>query len=383
MNGLNLDDCAKRRNKQQGFLVVALIVLIVIVGFIGTVLTYMFSNSGRSSGHNTQSNQALSLAEAGLNKAALEFENNLIYPCPTTVTTSNPSCSLSLSDWSTPENLGRGQFRYRSFLYTGPAWSGSLPAPTTTTLAPITPVANSTTTQTIPVASVQNFAPMGQIMVGSSPVNYLNYAGVSTESKVCGNGNNACFVGVLYQGSSSIPTGQTVSQNQTVLTKALNSSSSLQTVNVANITNLAPYGKVIVADQSVYYTGVSTNSAVCGGIPPCLIGASYPSGSTLTVNSRVSQNQLIIQGQGGVPSLASPQGARTVAAALSTFLQCIGTNPGNGGGNNGNGCATNGNGGGTGGIGYNPGNGSNNTGNGVVSGLVVSFSLGEWGEVVN
>lgn len=383
MNGLDLNHRIKHHPKQQGFLVVALIVLIVIVGFVGAVLTYMFSNSGRSSGRNTQSNQALSLAEAGLNKAALQFNNTLIYPCPTTVTVSNPSCSLSLSNWSGSENLGRGQFQYRSFMYTGPAWgSYAPPAPVTTTLAPITPVANSTTTQTVPVSSVSNFAPIGQIMVGTNPVNYLNYSGVATSPTICGAGFNACFVGVLYQGNTTLSAGQTVSQNQTVLTQELKKSSSLQIVNVASVNNLAPFGVVIIGDQFVPYAGWSTVPATCGGSPPCLFGASYTEGPNLAVNSRVSQNQLVFQGRGEVPSLAAPQGDRTVMAAFLQSLRCIGTNPGQGSGNNGNGCGINGNGTGTGGIGFNPGNGSDNQGNQPAY-LTVTFILSKWSEVVN
>ena len=137
---------------------------------------------------------------------------------------------------------------------------------------------------------------------------------------------------------------------------------------------------VIGQDQRIPYAGVSNDSTVCGGSGPCLVGAFYPVGPTLSINSRVSQTQLVIQARGDVPTLANPQGARMVASPLLMSIQCVGTNPGNGGGNNGNGCATNGNGCGTGG--NNPGNGSNNNGNGVVS-FVTVFSVGGWTELVN
>lgn len=301
---------AKQLSRQDGFLAITLVIIIVIVGFVMAAIAYTFSQSGRSVGHTVQSAQAFGLAEGALDQGFLAFNTTpgySQYPCPTTVTSSNPSCAIP--SWTTAQSFGNGQFEYLILNYAGPAWSSSYSpsAPTTTTSKKISP---SSSSQVVPVASIANFAPNGgQIIVGSTPL-YLNYTGVSTSTSTCGSSYSACFTGVLYDGTSSISSGTTVKQNQTVLTVALNSSWSLQTVSIANTSNLAPCGGVTVGNQLLYYLGVSNDPSICG-TTPCLTDVWYPPpGSTLPVNTRVSQSQIFVEGQGAVPNFSSPQGQR-------------------------------------------------------------------------
>ncbi len=81
-------------------------------------------------------------------------------------------------------------------------------------------------------------------------------------------------------------------------------------------------GRVRIDREAVDYSGVSSNTAVCGGaaLTPCLIGAQRGRDGTVATthasSTRVGQFQCDLQSQGGVPDLAGSSNKRTLRTGV-------------------------------------------------------------------
>lgn len=138
------------QGKQQGFLSLVAILLIVAVGFVGLAITYMVVASFRSSSDTLNATQAFYLAESGLQQA--------IHKLVTPTLANRSACSgLSFNN-----NLGGGAY---SVSATGPSYSSSATS-LNGALA-----ANSTT---ISVASTSGYTSSGRIMIDRELINYAS-----------------------------------------------------------------------------------------------------------------------------------------------------------------------------------------------------------------
>src|SRR5260221_36374 len=101
--------------KQQGFLTIVTVILIVIMGFVAISIAYVVSRSAMSTSNFQSANRALFLAESGLEQAT----RALLLP---TIASRNKCSGLSISNSS----ISGGTFTVTA---TGPF---SSPAPATT-----------------------------------------------------------------------------------------------------------------------------------------------------------------------------------------------------------------------------------------------------------
>ncbi len=162
-------------NKQQGYLAVLAILLIVVIGFIGTTIVAQYANTASSVSHFQQSDQTFYIANAGLQKAARQ----LLTPY---LSGSNPriSCAAVTGNSKlTHSSFGNGTFTVTTV-------SGS-PIYANTTLRGS--IASSNTT--IPVASTSHFASAGLLMIDRE---VIAYGGIS--------GNN--FIGIQRGAAGSV-----------------------------------------------------------------------------------------------------------------------------------------------------------------------------------
>jgi Tfp pilus assembly protein PilX len=133
------EDAAHRDEK--GALLLAAVFLIVVVGFLGTIVVALVGTQSFTSVNEVRSTEALYVAEGGLERARYAFDNGT-------------ACgSLAFT-----QALGNGTF----------TTSGTAYAPPTTTLT-----ANITNSQTtIPVASVASYASHGRVQIDSETIDY-------------------------------------------------------------------------------------------------------------------------------------------------------------------------------------------------------------------
>jgi len=171
---------------QRGFLLVTAVVLIVIAALLISVMVFLSATNTESGASNTQSAQALFIAESGMERALHGF------------TKEGAACgSLTYT-----AGIGQGNF----------ATTGTLYAPSATTLS----AAISATDIVIPVASVAGYARHGRIIIGSESINYTG-----SSSSSCGAFSPPCLTGAARGVSGSIAAahvfGATVSQNQCLI----------------------------------------------------------------------------------------------------------------------------------------------------------------------
>ena len=136
------------KRKQQGYLLIVACMLIVVIGFIGLMLTRMFTNQAQTSSNQLQAKQALYLAMSGLDIAKRD------------VTINSVACNGTLHN---AENLLGGQFTV----------TGTLSNPASTTLnGSIT--ASSTS---LMLTSTVGFAPKGIVLIDSEYIYYNSLSG--------------------------------------------------------------------------------------------------------------------------------------------------------------------------------------------------------------
>lgn len=140
---------------QQGFLMLAAVFMIVVLGFLGLALTSIVVGGSFSSINHLQSTQALYLAESGLEHGA----HLLLTP-----TVSN---RITCSGLSINNTLGSGAYAVTS---AGPFYNNSP--------ATLSSILNSTTT-TIPVTSTSGYQVSGRIMIDQELINYTTTDGTN------------------------------------------------------------------------------------------------------------------------------------------------------------------------------------------------------------
>src|SRR5580700_4517809 len=153
----------KRARRQQGFLSVVAVLLIVVVAFIGLVVTSMVSGLATATNNYAKAENALYAAQAGFEETA----RLLLTP-----TLSGSNARITCSAISGNANLTN--ITFGSATFTATPVSGS-PYYANTTLSS----ALTTSSTTIPVASVSGFAPAGRLMIDREVINYGGISGSS------------------------------------------------------------------------------------------------------------------------------------------------------------------------------------------------------------
>jgi Tfp pilus assembly protein PilX len=174
---------------QQGFFAIVAIVLIVIIGFLGVAVAYMFVGGATSSLNLLQSTKAFYIAEGGLEKAT----RYLLTPMLTGSAARISCASLSGNSNLTNSALGDGTFTVTTV--------NSSPVYTTTTLNGA--LTNSATT--IVLTSSAGLAPNGRVLIDREAVNY---------SAISGNNLIGVIRGMNNTLASSHTTATPVSQYQ-------------------------------------------------------------------------------------------------------------------------------------------------------------------------
>lgn len=90
--------------------------------------------------------------------------------------------------------------------------------------------------------------------------------------------------------------------------------------NTAALADYAPSGRVLIDQEQIDYSAISSSSATCGGSAPCLIGVIRGVDGTLpaahAAGTPVAQYQCVIQSKGGVASFTNPRGQRTLSDGI-------------------------------------------------------------------
>ncbi len=144
---------------QRGYLLIVAAIMIVIVGFIGAAVSSMFFSSSMATASHYQSDQALYLAESGLEHAT----HKLLEP-----TIADRLTCVGYNTTALANTLGAGSYSVIS--------SGSPTFPTATTLSA---ALTANTTSSIPVVSTTGYANSGRVMIDYE---FINYASISAAS---------------------------------------------------------------------------------------------------------------------------------------------------------------------------------------------------------
>jgi type II secretory pathway pseudopilin PulG len=179
-----------KRNHQRGFLLIAAIVLIVVVGLVGAAINHMLSSASLADVNYMRAMQAYYVADSGLNQA----QYRMYAP---TVSARGDCSSGSITDFAT------GQFR----LYDGDLYDAVSTVTTTSGLG------ISASSSTVPIFSSTGFLSEGQAFIGRE---MIRYEGVSSSVLTCDPDSPPCLTGVTrgIDGSQALahPDGAMVSQ---------------------------------------------------------------------------------------------------------------------------------------------------------------------------
>lgn len=137
-------------HNQRGFLTIITVILIVIISFLAVSIAYLFSNSASSTSNFQSANQALYLAESGLEQAT----RALLLP------------TVASRDSCTAMNITNATVNGGTYTITATAPS-SAPSPPTTISGALTSSAT-----TIPVGSTTGYQSAGRIMIDRELINY-------------------------------------------------------------------------------------------------------------------------------------------------------------------------------------------------------------------
>jgi Tfp pilus assembly protein PilX len=149
-------------SKQRGYLVILLVIMIIIVGFIGAVVTNIFFSSTFATTAHYQSDLALYLAEAGLEHAT----HKLLEP-----TIANRLTCAGYNTTALTNTLGAGAYSVSAggspiYASSPTALSGAISAAATS----------------IPVVNTAGYATSGRIMIDSELINYNSITSTSFNS---------------------------------------------------------------------------------------------------------------------------------------------------------------------------------------------------------
>lgn len=217
---------------QRGFLLITAVVLIVIVGLLAAVITFLSATGVLSGAQHAISAKALFVAESGMERALYGFK-------------AGTACA-SLSSLTPPSTVGEGDFSLLGTLH-NPA-------------APVTIAVDIGTTDTvIPVSAdprTAGYATHGRLTISTEA---LSYSGVATTG--C-SGAPACFTGVTrgVAGTTAVDPviGNSVLQNQCVIRSTGSVDTAKRVVERAvsssggNVRAMAAYAK-LDGDRTPYY----------------------------------------------------------------------------------------------------------------------------------
>jgi type II secretory pathway pseudopilin PulG len=153
--------------KQNGFLLISAVILVVVVGFLAVTVAYISTSGSRAVADQVDSANAFYVAQAGLQRAAYQLSSG---------GTTCPAIN-SHADF-TDTAFGNGQFTVTATEY----------QPTSTTLS--SAITNSASI--LPVASLTGYSGKGRVVIGSEAI---NYTGTSTSAGTCGTA--PCLTGVI------------------------------------------------------------------------------------------------------------------------------------------------------------------------------------------
>ncbi len=149
-------------SKQHGYLMIQLAIMIVIVGFIGAAVVNMFYWSSLSTNAHYESDQALYLAEAGIEHAT----HKLLEP-----TLANRQSCATYNSTALTNSLGAGSYSVSVSPSGETFWPAIYFPIVTSTPATLSSAIGSTDT-TIAASTTSNYAPSGRIMIDTERINY-------------------------------------------------------------------------------------------------------------------------------------------------------------------------------------------------------------------
>jgi hypothetical protein len=183
----------KIRKSKRGFLLVAAIFLLVVGGFVGTIISHFVTQDFSGSKSDLDSTQAFYIASAGLQHATYSATTNNLndrVACP----------SISANDEFTGIDLGTGNYTVTA-------------ASITSANASLSATINSSTS-IIPVTSLTNYTNYGRLLIDGEVIDYTS---TSSDNNDCSS-NAPCFLGAIRGVSGSDATshssGVSVVQNR-------------------------------------------------------------------------------------------------------------------------------------------------------------------------
>jgi len=150
----------KKREKQQGFLLIVAVVLIAIFGVIGVIATYLVNSDLLSGTNHLDSEQAFYIAEAGLETATHRLR---------ITTVSNTTTCASMGGNSNVTNV----------TFTGAKGPFSVTGTVQSSSASTLNGAVSASATTIPVNDISTYATSGRLMIDKELIDYSNISGNS------------------------------------------------------------------------------------------------------------------------------------------------------------------------------------------------------------
>jgi len=264
--------------KQKGYLLIVALVLIVIVGFVSTMITSMFAGSAQINSNILQSNAAFYIASSGLEAAKRD------------ITSKGVGCEAI---------NGASQYTNNS-LFNGAYTVTGANSVTTTTLN----AAISSNATTIPLTSTNNFASVGTVVIDNE---FIDYGGISGNALV----NLTRGAGGTTAAAHTISAN--VIQNQCVLTavggvpsiNAAEGKRTLQQTLIGSSFSLNNFGTLpgaitpgLVVAGSISLKGNSSviNTSVTGSSAN-FKGSTIVAGGAVSING--SANTKISDGSGG------------------------------------------------------------------------------------
>lgn len=151
-----------RIGKENGFLMIAVIILIFVLGFLVIAISYLVTSEATSTANKLYASRAFYAAESGLEKGIYDYSKKTL------------ACN------GTPnavENFGEGEFQNTCSNYNS--------AGIITIISSGGEILSNSTV--ISVSTLSGLAPMGTVAIGGGGnPEYVNYKGTSSSSTVCG-----------------------------------------------------------------------------------------------------------------------------------------------------------------------------------------------------
>ncbi len=160
------------RNNQAGYLLLICVFIMVAVSFIGLAAVYMATGSSTATMNFLLADQALYVAEGGLEKAS----RYILTPLLTGALTRDTCAQISGDTDLTNSSLGLGTFTVTSVTGAHYLINSKLTSAITATAT------------TIPLTSTTGFAPMGRIQIDYEVITYLGVSGNSLTGALRGKG---------------------------------------------------------------------------------------------------------------------------------------------------------------------------------------------------